>query len=497
MAYLALLCLQVLGGCGLIEGDPVGDYVFPSDASADEQDDTATTDGGSDGPFSDTGSSLDAGAAEATALQDSGGAEAGTEGQDASGEAGGAGAYSCGGAIYALSASVANGTYAFKSYAGFYLDDPSAGGAGTGLDQWAYAGNNQEWTVTLVSVGQYKILAQSGLALTVGSGTGVQLTVQTYTGAATQLWGFTTNGSYTNIVNTASCLALDDEGGGTTLPSAVDATTFSNQPNTDQSWTLTLASSIAAPLANGTYQFLEAAGYSLDDSNGGGAGTEVGQWMYAGSDQQWTVTLVSGVQYKIIGAGGAALTTTTGNGTIANLSAYTGASDQLWVFVPNGSTYNVINVGSYLALDDGAGGAGAQCNQWAWYNGGMYAVNQQWLIGAVPTPCSAISVTTNTYSSGIGHITWKNTGTVAQVNPQLYFYLPSGATLDTSTCAFSDQIAPGCSAVGCLQAEGSPQADYSFVGSLAAGSSISVEYSTQNSSEAVATSISVTANSCQ
>ena len=405
--------------------------------------------------------------------------------------------YSCNGSAYTLSTSVANGTYALESYAGFYLDDYSAGGAGTGLDQWAFTGSNQEWTVTLVSVGQYKILAQNGLALTLGSGTGVQLTLQTYTGATTQLWGFTTNGSYTNIVNIGSCLAMDDESGGTILPTAVDATTFSNQTNTNQSWTLTLASSIAAPLANGTYQFLDSAGYSLDDSSGGGAGTTVGQWIYAGSNQQWTVTLVSGVQYKIIGDGGAALTATTGNGHIANLAAYTGASNQLWVFVPNGSTYNVINVGSYLALDDGSGGNGVQCNQWSWYNGGMYAANQQWSIGAVPTACSDISVTTNTYSSGIGHITWKNTGTIAEVNPQLYFYVPSGATLNTSTCAFSDQTAPGCSAVGCLQPGGSTQFDYTFVGSLAAGASISVEYSTQNSSEAVATSISVTANSCQ
>ena len=531
MAYLALFCLQAVGGCGLIVGDPVGDYVFSSDASADDADEHDGTTDGSDGPFRDDGSSPDA-AEEATAPLESGAAEAGTEGEGAAAEVGTGGGdaaaevgtgggdaaaevgtgggdaaaeasgveageptYLCNGTAYTLSTSVANGTYALESYAGFYLDDLKAGGVGTGLDQWAYTGSNQEWTVTLVSVGQYKILAQNGLALTAGSGTGVQLTLQTYTGASTQLWAFTTNGSYTNIVNIGSCLAMDDEGGGTGLPIAVDATTFSNQTDTNQSWTLTLASSITAPLANGTYQFLDAAGYSLDDTNGGGNNTVVDQWVQLAANQKWTVTLVSGVQYSIIGDGGAALTATTGNGPIANLSTYTGASDQLWVFVPNGSTYNVINVGSYMVLADNGGGQGVQDQQWSWYT---YQVNEQWLIGAVPTTCSAVSVTTNTYSSSLGHIAWKNTGTIAETNPQITFTLPSGATLSTSTCAFSDQTAPGCSAVACYQ--GYPSATtttYAFVGSLAAGASISMEYSTGNTSEAAAASISVTANSCQ
>ena len=394
-----------------------------------------------------------------------------------------------------LSTSVADGTYAFTSYAGFYLDDPSAGGAGTGVDKWAYTGSNQQWTVAVVSGGQYKILAQNGLALTAGSGTGVQLTLQTYTGATTQLWGFSTNGSYYNIVNVASCLAMEDEGGGTTLPIAVDATTFSNQTDNNQKWTLTTSSSITAPIATGTYEFLDAAAYALDDSNGGGAGTAVGQWIYSpGSNQKWTVTLVSGVQYKIIGDGGAALTATTGNGQLPTLSAYTGGSDQLWVFVPNGSSYNVINVGSYVALDDDSGGQGVQCNQSAW---STTAASQQWSIGAAPqTACSQISVTTNTYRSSTGQITWKNTGTIAETNPQITFTIPSNATLNTSGCAFGSQVAPGCSAVSCYM-NGTVNTTYAFLGSLAAGASITVYYTTQNSSESAATSIAITANSCQ
>ena len=87
MAYLPLLCLPAVG-CGLIEGDIVGDYVFPSDASADdadENDGTMATDRGSDGLVGDEGSSPDAG--EAETARESGVAEAGTEGGEAGVEA--------------------------------------------------------------------------------------------------------------------------------------------------------------------------------------------------------------------------------------------------------------------------------------------------------------------------------------------------------------------------------------------------------------------------
>ena len=163
--------------------------------------------------------------------------------------------------------------------------------------------------------------------------------------------------------------------------------------------------------------------------------------------------------------------------------------------MPNGSTYYVLNVGSYVALDDDGGGFGVQCNQSAWSTANP---NQQWSIGASPpTTCSAISVTTNTYSSSIGQITWKNSGTIAETNPTLTFFLPSGATLDTSYCAFSDQTAPGCFAVSCIQISGGTQIEYDFVGSVAAGSSVTAEYSTGNTSEAAATGIGVQADSCQ
>ena len=72
------------------------------------------------------------------------------------------------------------------------------------------------------------------------------------------------------------------------------------------------------------------------------------------------MTLVSGVQYKIIAASGKALTmSSTTNTTIAALSTYTGASDQLWAFWPTGAgSYSVVNVGTGMVLDDNGTGAG-------------------------------------------------------------------------------------------------------------------------------------------
>jgi hypothetical protein len=473
---------------------------IPTDAAPDAissdvpsgSDAIAMSDSGAetDGNVDDAGDGAAADASEAsTTAPDTGAADA----SEASTTTPDTGADKC--SAYTTSTPVANGTYAIESNAGFYLDDPSAGGSGTGLDQWAYTGTNQQWTVTLVSSGQYKILAQNGLALTAGSDTGVQATLTTYTGATTQLWTFTTNGLGYNIVNVASCLALDDEGGGTSLPIAVDATTFSSTAATNHYWTLTTSSSLTGPIATGTYEFLDSAAYALDDESNGGAGTTVGQWPGEGTSQVWTVTLVSGVQYKIIGDGGVALTASAGNGQLPTLSAYTGATSQLWVFVPHGSSYYVINVGFYVALDDAGGGKGLACNKEPW---STTSASEVWSIGAAPqAACSQTSVTTNTYSNSNGYVTWKNTGSVAEVNPAITFGVPGGATLNTSGCALGDQTVPASiTAVSCVQNGAGGSVYYAFLGSLAAGSSITVHYTTQNSSEAPAPTISVTATSC-
>jgi hypothetical protein len=283
--------------------------------------------------------------------------------------------------VSVVSTAVVDGTYEFLSSAGFALDDPNGGIAGTGLDQYAYVGDSQQWTVTGMGGGAYKILAQNGLALT-GQGANTQVDLEPYTGSSQQLFAFVRSGSGWNIVDMLDCYAIGDSGGG--IHEAVVEKAFAPGDN-NQSWTLTPVASVTAPVASGTYEITDiASGDALDDNSGGGSGTVPDLAVYAGANQQWAVTLVSGVQYKIIAASGAALTMSSmPNSTIAALSGYTGANDQLWVFWPsgNGSAYGIVNVGTGLAADDhGGGGVGVQIQQWVWNNNS----HQQWALTPAP-----------------------------------------------------------------------------------------------------------------
>jgi chitosanase len=103
-------------------------------------------------------------------------------------------------------------------------------------------------------------------------------------------------------------------------------------------------------------------------------------------------------------------------------------------------------------------------------------------------------VSTNTYSNYSGSITYKNTGTIAEANPTVKFDVPSGATVDNACCDFASQSAPGCTALKCTQS--GTTITYAFTGSLAGGSQISLTYCTNRSSEAAATSVTVTSTSC-
>jgi hypothetical protein len=187
------------------------------------------------------------------------------------------------------------------------------------------------------------------------------------------------NGSGWSIVNMFDCHAIDDAGGG--LHKAVVEWTYGLMSK-NQSWTLTPVANVTAPVADGTYKITDtSSGYVIDDKNGGGPGTIPDLAVYAGANQQWTVRLVSGVQYSILAASGAALTmSSTPNATFAPLSSYTGADNQLFVFWPqgNGSAYSIINVGTGMAVDDhGGGGLGVQLQQWVWTNNNNH---QQWTL---------------------------------------------------------------------------------------------------------------------
>jgi hypothetical protein len=280
-------------------------------------------------------------------------------------------------ATSAVAPPLADGAYVFAAAGGFTLDDP--GGAPVSPDQVPYSGPDQTWTVTRVGGSGYKILSAGGYALTSGTTNGTLAPLSSYTGADNQLWSFATLGGGTYaVVNAGTGLLLDDNGGNS------GSGTVCNQwgwgSTLHQMWTVTTASKVAPPIANGVYHFVDAPGFALDDrgSEDGGA-TSPDQIPYSGAAQDWTVTLVSGFEYKIIGPNGTALTSGTSNGSLAPPSSYTGAVDQLWTFVSAaGGGYYVVNVGTGLLLDDNSGGAGVVCNQWGWQPNS--APNQSWTL---------------------------------------------------------------------------------------------------------------------
>src|SRR5262249_7018074 len=71
-------------------------------------------------------------------------------------------------------------------------------------------------------------------------------------------------------------------------------------------------------------------------------------------------------------------------------------------------------------------------------------------LNAATSTCT-ISVTQNTYADYDGWVTYQNRGSGSEVNPIVNFTIPSGATLDTTGCEFSNQTAPGSTAVRCTQ----------------------------------------------
>jgi hypothetical protein len=123
--------------------------------------------------------------------------------------------------------------------------------------------------------------------------------------------------------------------------------------NTGQMWRLAPVNA-NPPIPDGRYALVDGAGFALDDPSGAATGA-VDQQPYAGANQQWTVTAVSGVHYQILSASGAALTGATTSAPLS-LAAYTGAADQLWIFQPATLGYNVFNAQTGQALDENKGG---------------------------------------------------------------------------------------------------------------------------------------------
>jgi fibronectin type 3 domain-containing protein/regulation of enolase protein 1 (concanavalin A-like superfamily) len=273
---------------------------------------------------------------------------------------------------------------------GYALNDPNGGGADqeiytTVIQQWVFPpgggaqfetlflnGLNEQWVVAPVSGGHYEILsALNGLALT-ATNTRSQLALQSYTGANSQLWTLTANGTNYNIGNVGTGGNIDDWGGGNgTIVGNWDAL----NGNANQIWTL-----VVPPTFQGVYEISNPSGggFALDDPNGGGVGTGVNQVAYSGVNQQWTIQSLGGGYYEILSAvNGLSLTATNIEAQLV-LKTFTGVSNQLWTIAGSGdtnNTYNLGNVGTGDNMDDWGGGSGTLVGVWDASSG---SVNQEW-----------------------------------------------------------------------------------------------------------------------
>jgi hypothetical protein len=116
------------------------------------------------------------------------------------------------------------------------------------------------------------------------------------------------------------------------------------------------------------------------------------------------------------------------------------------------------------------------------------------------TTSCPISVTKDSYDTTYdGYINYVNTGTGSETNPTVKFTLPSTATLDNSGCTGStgldNQTVPSSiTALSCSQS--GTTIVYAFTGIVPPNAQMALYYTTNLASEAAATEVTVTAESC-
>jgi hypothetical protein len=106
------------------------------------------------------------------------------------------------------------------------------------------------------------------------------------------------------------------------------------------------------------------------------------------------------------------------------------------------------------------------------------------------------AVTANTYDTTYdGDLTVKNTGSAAIANPSITFNVPSAATMHPSGCSVA--VPAGFTVTSRAQPSGKSTAiTMAYSGSLAANSTMTLHYTTDQASEAVATHVMVNGVLC-
>jgi hypothetical protein len=172
-------------------------------------------------------------------------------------------------------------------------------------------------------------------------------------------------------------------------------------------------------------------GLALDDPNGGGSGTGTDQQVYTNANQQWQITSKGGGYYEIANAAtGLALSGPTANAQLV-VQPYSGAANQLWSFVPNGSSYNVTNEATGQALNDFgvSSSPGNAIGQWT--SAADKSTNQLWTLSDAPVFTPVFSLVGGSYP-GQQSVTISDS-----VSGSTIYYTTDGTTPTTSSTKYT------------------------------------------------------------
>ena len=301
---------------------------------------------------------------------------------------------------------VASGTYVVSNFFSKLVMNVPGGSTspGTQLNQVSATGaGSQTWVFTYNGSGYYTISnAASGLLLDNPSGStgnGTVLDQQTAASVDNQLWQLVPSGSGFNLVNKYSGLLADIVGGSVNSGALLDLGT--NTAGQSQAWQLVAATTSSAalqPILNGTNAIVSANSWLALDNNGSStSGAQIIQNNPAGTNTQRWVFTANGGYYTIMNvASGLYLTDPNGSTGPQSLQQQTLATgrgantnSQLWALVPNGAGYTVVNKAGGNDFDEPFSttqvGYGILVYPWG---GGL---NQMWVM--VPPPGAPTGLT--------------------------------------------------------------------------------------------------------
>jgi hypothetical protein len=280
---------------------------------------------------------------------------------------------------------IADGTYSIRSHdnGAFALDITGySTSSGANVQLYRFFGtDNQLFAVTWLGNGYYKIIGSgSGLAVSSAASSGsngIEVVQLAYDGSAAQQWAIVKSGTSYLLINRATGLRLDVQGG--YAGSTVDVWTWTKSDNNNgrgQRWSFTPRA--VQTVSDGTYvlESTSSRRQVLDvTASGTYDGCNIAMYHNTNSsNQKFTVTYVGNGYYSIVNANSGKCVDVEGSTTKqgANISQFTyfGNPNQLWEIrsAGDGSYYLISKLGdsNSLYLDVQGGSASDGVNVWTW-----------------------------------------------------------------------------------------------------------------------------------